>query len=174
MSLPFKSVLLAQATFYNLPLSKEKISVCELHDIITNHEREQIELTKRIAETPLEHHAYSHFTEDAKNKIIEKADIYHIPYDLDTVNYMQLAYEIDDYELMLDEAADRLLNWDTSSYDPEGLQAAINKYNEEIYFDTVGSDYDRESYFERNIHEYEDWKSYNSSVRIAYNSSRGV
>lgn len=160
--LPFyeswKSTLLAQAKLYNLPDINEKTELSVICDTIQEYQNEQIELSKRTAELPIEHSTYASFTENDKLRIIEKAEIYHIPHDSNNVNYRQLAYDIDDYELMLDQAGDKLLDWDTSTYDPVGLQQAIN-------------DYDSNAKQEQVV---EDWRWYVSGIKQVYNISRGV
>ncbi len=115
-------------------------------------------MSKKITELPIEYSAYASFAENDKLRTIQKAEIYHIPHDSNNTNYRQLAYYIDDYELMLDQAGDKLLHWDTSTYDPIGLQQAIN-------------DYDSDSEQERVA---DNWRYYVSSIKQVYNLSRGV
>lgn len=154
----YKSTLLAQAKLYNLPDINEKTELSVICDTIQEYQNEQIELSKRTAELPIEHSAYASFTEDDKLRIIEKAEIYHIPHDSNNVNYRQLAYDIDDYELLLDQAGDKLLHWDTSTYDPVGLQQAINDYDSDVVQERVA----------------DNWRWYVSGIKQVYNISRGV
>jgi hypothetical protein len=57
--------------------------------------------------------------------IVEKANIYHIPIMISSLDITKLALEIDDYEWLLDRANDRGIDWDTSRYDPVGLEQVI-------------------------------------------------
>ena len=51
---------------------------------------------------------------------------------------MRLHFEIEDYELLLDSADNAHIDWDTSTYDPEGLEVAVAEANwnfEQQYWD---------------------------------------
>ena len=87
-------------------------------------------------------------------ELAEKARIYHIPikeYHLKDI--MKLRFEIEDYELLLDRAMNAHIDWDTSTYDPEGLESAVAEANWN---------------FEQQ------YRDYRMSVSIAYRVGRGV
>jgi hypothetical protein len=81
---------------------------------------------------------YEGLSEDGKF-IAEKARIYHIPInEAHLKNIMKLCHEIEDYELLLDSADNAHIDWDTSTYDPEGLEVAVAEANwnfEQQYWD---------------------------------------
>lgn len=143
----YKSTLLTQAAIYGLPI-EEKISLSQLHVIIESHEIEQIELSQRTIEPCNDNHIGEY-----EKYIIEKAMAYHIPVVINNLDVTKLCLEVDDYEWLLDQASNRYIDWDTSTYDPNGLQQAIDD-----------SDHN----------EAEDYRNYVLSVRSVYQYSRGV
>lgn len=61
-------------------------------------------------------------------ELINKVSQYKIPLDKDNLNWLDLIDEVADYELLLEEAYDLGVDWDTSVYDPVGLQQEIEYY----------------------------------------------
>lgn len=155
--LPFaevwKSTLLSKAALYGIPLDDEKNNIKSIYDTIKAHEDEQRELSQRTIDIQNNNRYFG----DYEKHIIDKAIAYHIPV-MDDLDITRLCLEVDDYEWLLDQAGDRLLDWDTSKYDPEGLQKAIN-------------DYDYDSSKERLEN---DWRCYITGIKAFYNNSRGV
>jgi len=77
---------------------------------------------------------------DVDGKFIAlKARIYHIPIkESHLEDIIRLHFEIEDYELLLDRADNAGIDWDTSTYDPEGLECAVAEANwnfEQQYWD---------------------------------------
>lgn len=59
-----------------------------------------------------------------------RADKYNIPYDCYNVNFLELSYKIDQYEMLLEEAKDLGIYWEISDYDPVALEQEIEAYKE--------------------------------------------
>lgn len=59
-----------------------------------------------------------------------RADKYNIPYDCYNVNFLELSYKIDQYEMLLEEAKDLGIYWEISDYDPVALEQEIESYKE--------------------------------------------
>lgn len=59
-----------------------------------------------------------------------RADKYNIPYDCYNVNFLELSYKIDQYEMLLEEAKDLGIYWEISEYDPIALEQEIENYKE--------------------------------------------
>lgn len=74
---------------------------------------------------------------------IERADKYNIPYDSSNVDFLKLSYEIDKYEMLLEEAKDLGIYWEISDYDPVALEQEIEacKESERKSRDLMYSDY---------------------------------
>ncbi len=142
----YKTTLFTKAALYSLPV-EEKISIPELHDIIQFHEQELIELSVRTT------YSNDNHIGEYEKYIIEKAIAYHIPVMMNNLDVTKLCLEVDDYEWLLDQASNRYIDWDTSTYDPNGLQQAIDD------MDHGGE---------------EDYRNYVLSVRSVYQYSRGV
>lgn len=135
--LPFyeawKSTLLAKAALYGVPLDHDKNNIKSIYDTIKAYENEQIELSQRTIEPFNNNHLGEY-----EKYIIEKAIAYHIPIAINNLDINKLCYEIEDYELLLDSADNAKIDWDTSIYDPEGLESAVAEVNwnfEQQYWD---------------------------------------
>jgi len=105
-------------------------------------------LPDHISETPKFHEAKTEsveLTDSAKETMdrigvrarkafikeqIERADKYNIPYDSSNVDFLKLSYEIDKYEMLLEEAKDLGIYWEISDYDPVALEQEIESYKE--------------------------------------------
>lgn len=150
----YKSTLLAKAALYNLPLPEEKISISTIHDTIKDHELEQIALAKRTIELqePTANDNYLYLG-SYEQHILQKAIDYRIPVMLNNLDITKLCLEVDDYEWLLDRAGDKLIDWDTSVYNPKGLEQAIAE-----------ADGNAE----------EEQRNYVLSIRSVYQYSRGV
>ena len=61
---------------------------------------------------------------------IERADKYNIPYNSSNVDFLKLSYEIDQYEMLLEEAKELGIYWEISDYDPVTLEQEIENYKE--------------------------------------------
>lgn len=61
---------------------------------------------------------------------LERADKYNIPYDCYNVNFLELSYKIDQYEMLLEEAEELGIFWDITDYDPIALEQEIENYKE--------------------------------------------
>lgn len=59
-----------------------------------------------------------------------RADKYNIPYDCYNINFLELSYKIDQYEMLLEEAKDLGIYWEISEYDPVALEQEIEAYKE--------------------------------------------
>ena len=59
-----------------------------------------------------------------------RADKYNIPYDCYNVNFLELSYKIDQYEMLLEEAKELGIYWEISDYDPVALEQEIESYKE--------------------------------------------
>ena len=72
-----------------------------------------------------------------------RADKYNIPYNCYNVNFLELSYKIDHYEMLLEEAKDLGIYWEISDYDPVALEQEIESYkeNERKSRDLMYSDY---------------------------------
>ena len=72
-----------------------------------------------------------------------RADKYNISYDCYNVNFLELSYKIDQYEMLLEEAKDLGIYWEISDYDPVALEQEIESYkeNERKSRDLMYSDY---------------------------------
>ena len=72
-----------------------------------------------------------------------RADKYNIPYDCYNVNFLELSYKIDQYEMLLEEAKDLGIYWEISEYDPIALEQEIeaHKESERRSRDAMYSDY---------------------------------
>ena len=55
-------------------------------------------------------------------ELLAKVEEYNIPYDADSINWLQLINEVETYEELLSEADEYNIAWDLSEYDPVGLQ----------------------------------------------------
>lgn len=156
--LPFveawKTTLLFKAALYGLPLDDEKNNIKSIYDTIKAHENEQIELSIRtITSFEEQQVANDNYIGEYEKYIIEKAISYHIPVMMNNLDTTKLCLEVDDYEWLLDQANNKFINWDTSTYDPDGLQQAIDEAEEA---------------------EEEDYRNYVVGIRSIYQYSRGV
>jgi len=72
-----------------------------------------------------------------------RADKYNIPYDCYNVNFLELSYKIDQYEMLLEEAKDLGIYWEISDYDVVALEQEIeaHKESERRSRDAMYSDY---------------------------------
>jgi hypothetical protein len=72
-----------------------------------------------------------------------RANKYNIPYDCYNVNFLELSYKIDHYEMLLEEAKDLGIYWEISDYDVVALEQEIESYkeNERKSRDLMYSDY---------------------------------
>lgn len=72
-----------------------------------------------------------------------RADKYNIPYDCYNVNFLELSYKIDQYEMLLEEAKDLGIYWEISDYDMVALEQEIeaHKESERRSRDAMYSDY---------------------------------
>jgi hypothetical protein len=59
-----------------------------------------------------------------------RADKYNIPYNCYNVDFLELSYKIDQYEMLLEEAKDLGIYWEISDYDPVALEQEIESYKE--------------------------------------------
>jgi hypothetical protein len=59
-----------------------------------------------------------------------RADKYNIPYNCYNVDFLELSYKIDHYEMLLEEAKDLGIYWEISEYDPIALEQEIESYKE--------------------------------------------
>ena len=74
----------------------------------------------------LSEQSYNKMFESARGaELLEKADEYNIPYTSGSINWLDLIDEIASYETLLEEANDYNIDWDTSEYDPVGLEQEI-------------------------------------------------
>jgi hypothetical protein len=62
-------------------------------------------------------------------KLIASADKYDIPYDKDNIDWLRLIDLVQKYEMLLEKATEHNLDWDTSYYDPMGLEQKIEDYH---------------------------------------------
>lgn len=58
---------------------------------------------------------------------IKRADKYNIPYNAYTVNFLELCYKIDQYEMLLERAKEYGIYWDIYEYDPIALEQEIEE-----------------------------------------------
>jgi hypothetical protein len=58
-------------------------------------------------------------------ELLQKASHYKIPLDTNNINLLHLIDEVADYEMLLEEAHDKNVDWDISEYDPVALQKEI-------------------------------------------------
>lgn len=74
---------------------------------------------------------------------IERANKYNIPYNSSNFDFLKLSYEIDKYEMLLEEAKDLGIYWEISDYDPVALEQEIEacKESEKRSRDLMYSDY---------------------------------
>ena len=150
----YKSTLLAQVAIYGLPLDLEKNNVKSIYDIIKAHECEQIELSQRTIEIQQEKHtANDNYIGEYEKLVIEKAIAYNMPVVMNNLDMTKLCHEVEDYEWLLDQASNKLIDWDTSNYDPNGLQQAIN---DATYLEEA------------------EYRNYVVSIRNVFQMSRGV
>lgn len=127
----WKSIILAKVKLYNLPVEAAKtLDFQALHAMIEEHENEQVLMTQRIAQA-FSACANDNYIGEYEKLILQKAINYDIPIIRDNFNITQLCLEVEDYEHLLNQAADKLIDWDTSTYDPEGLQQAIIEHEED-------------------------------------------
>lgn len=61
---------------------------------------------------------------------IKKADKYNIPYNCHKVNFLELSYTINHYEMLLEEAKNLGIYWEISDYDVVALEQEIESYKE--------------------------------------------
>lgn len=61
---------------------------------------------------------------------MERAGKYNIPYNSSNVDFLKLSYEIDKYEMLLEEARELGIYWEISDYDPVALEQEIENYKE--------------------------------------------
>lgn len=59
-----------------------------------------------------------------------RADKYNIPYNCYKVDFLELSYKIDHYEMLLEEAKDLGIYWEISDYDVVALEQEIESYKE--------------------------------------------
>lgn len=102
---------------------------------------ESVELTDSAKETfaRIGFRAREAFIEEQ----IERADKYNIPYNSSNVDFLKLSYEIDQYEMLLEEAKDLGIYWEISDYDPVALEQEMEacKESEKRSRDLMYSDY---------------------------------
>jgi len=91
---------------------------------------EKIELPEETKAT------FARIGERARLKFIEeqtaRASKYHIPINLDHVNFLKLEQQIDEYEELLALARKQGIYWDTSIYDPLALAQALE--DQDLYY----------------------------------------
>jgi len=79
---------------------------------------------------------FTHIGERARLRFIEeqtaRASKYHIPINLDHVNFLELEQQIDEYEELLALARKQGIYWDTSIYDPLALAQALE--DQDLYY----------------------------------------
>lgn len=63
--------------------------------------------------------------------LLEMADQYYIPYDVENPHWLQLIDLVNDYIKLVEKAAYHRLAWDYSYYDPIALQYEIEEYERE-------------------------------------------
>jgi hypothetical protein len=101
-------------------------------------------LPDHISEFPKFHEAKEGKVElsDIKEQMA-RADKYNIPYDCYNVNFLELSYKIDQYEMLLEDAKDLGIYWEISDYDPVALEQEIeaHKESERRSRDAMYSDY---------------------------------
>lgn len=68
---------------------------------------------------------------DRGEELLRKASHYKIPLDTNNINWLDLIDEVADYELLLEEAYDKNVDWDMSEYDPIALKQEI-EYQERL------------------------------------------
>lgn len=105
-------------------------------------------LPDNISETPKFHEAKTEsveLTDSAKETMdrigararkafikeqMARADKYNIPYNCYNVDFLELSYKMDQYEMLLEEAKDLGIYWEISDYDPVALEQEIESYKE--------------------------------------------
>ena len=93
-------------------------------------------LPDHISETPKFHEAKTmdRIGDRARKAFIKekmaRADKYNIPYNCYNVDFLELSYEIDRYEMLLEEARDLGIYWEISDYDIVALEQEIESYKE--------------------------------------------
>ena len=70
----------------------------------------------------------------ARNQFVKeqmkRADKYNVPYNCHTVNFLDLSYRINHYEMLLEEAKELGIYWEISDYDPVALEQEIENHKE--------------------------------------------
>lgn len=61
-------------------------------------------------------------------KVLADAKKYNIPYDKENIDWLSLIAQIKEYKLLLKQAKDNYLIWDTKDYDPRALEQLIEDY----------------------------------------------
>lgn len=115
------------------------------------------------------------YTIEMNNYLEAKAKAYHIPFNKDETAYIKLFLMIEDYENLLEFANDRLIDWDTSTYDPEALAQTITDHDEALEEEDVFTYHDDILFIEteRRRSQANEWREYITSIKNAYVSSRG-
>lgn len=89
---------------------------------------EKLELSDSAKET------FDRIGTRARNQFVKeqmkRADKYNVPYNCHTVNFLDLSYRINHYEMLLEEAKDLGIYWETSDYDPVALEQEIENHKE--------------------------------------------
>lgn len=83
--------------------------------------RQLVELFARKAKSAYERMLIS----ERGKELLSKADEFNIPFDKDSINWLALIDEIEQYEKLIEKANQLGLNWDYHYYDPIGLEQAI-------------------------------------------------
>lgn len=89
---------------------------------------EKLELSDSAKET------FARIGTRAKNQFVKeqmkRADKYNVPYNCHNVDFLELSYKIDQYEMLLEEAKELGIYWEISDYDPIALEQEIENHKE--------------------------------------------
>lgn len=89
---------------------------------------EKLELSDSAKET------FDRIGTRARNQFVKeqmkRADKYNVPYNCHTVNFLDLSYRINHYEMLLEEAKELGIYWEISDYDPVALEQEIENHKE--------------------------------------------
>lgn len=100
------------------PIPLEKLAISN-YDQLTPEVREMI--------TRLSQKTYDESINSVRGKkTISKAAGYNIPFDEEDIDVLYLAEQIEEWESLLEDAAELELYWDETDYDIDGLKQAIH------------------------------------------------
>ncbi|MEM6339477.1 MAG: hypothetical protein AAF673_06125 [Pseudomonadota bacterium] len=96
---------------------------------------EVIEVLSRKAKSVYERYLIS----EQGRELIAKAEEYEIPYDIRTVNFLELRDQVEEFEEVIEKAAEYGINWQEFGYDMLGIE------QEMIDIDQANMDYSHEA-----------------------------